>query len=552
MAMFREHVATGAVISMLVCVGVYSYALVTDPILLLFLFGVTVIGSFLPDVDSDSGLPFYLVFGTMTLAATGVVVLYTLNTPYADDWRYLVGIPAAALFVFWFVIGAVVKKCTKHRGIFHSLPALLIASTGTFLLARHYGHDDTTALVFAVAMGLGFLSHLVLDELHSEITLDGIPFNTKESAGTAMKWFSKRRGVNVAAYLVLATLVYTALQPQKVFAFYSLDDESASQLCCEDESRPFQNSAPGGRSSSSKNAMVADLLPAATGRLAFYNDSDIIELENDAPPAPPDDGGGMGDSSGTGSGAGQGGVVDSGSQPQGSSNSGDAPAGNTTNGSTSGGAATGAGGANGSGSSASDEELFDTLVGEGIISGPGALSGSSIFEESLVGAEGGTVRIDGDGVRRYFRGKYDLQELLLGWRAGSDARLSARGLGYVAASTALRDRNVDSVAFSADSFEIRYRSRGYLLSIIPITFPVYVSVFPEFSSGRVTVTLPWYRFFVREFFTARGLAEDVDAVLQAEIEKNTVTNADMKAVLFAAVAEYLRTKVGTVSDTLGS
>lgn len=502
MAMFREHVATGAVVSMLVCVGVYSYALVTDPILLVFLFAVTVIGSFLPDVDSDSGLPFYLVFGTMTLAATGVVVLYTLNTPYADDWRYLVGIPAAALFVFWFVIGALVKKCTKHRGIFHSFPALLIASTGTFLLARHYGLDDTTALIFAGAMGLGFLSHLVLDELHSEITLDGIPFNTKESAGTAMKWFSKRRGVNVAAYLILATLLYTVWQPQRA--------------------------------------------------LAFYNDSDIIELENDAPPAPPDDGGGTGDSRGTGSGAGLGGVVDSGSPPQGSSNSGDAPAGSVTSGGTSGGAAATGGSSNGSSSSASDEELLDTLVDEGIISGPGALSGSSLFEESLVGAGGGTVRIDGDGVRRYFRGKYDLQELLLGWRAGSDARLSARGLGYVAASTALRDRNIDTVAFSADSFEIHYRSRGYLLSIIPITFPVHVSVFPELSSGRVTVRLPWYRFFVREFFTARGLAEDVDAVLQAEIEKNTVANADMKAVLFAAVAEYLRTKVGTVSDTLGS
>jgi hypothetical protein len=116
-AMFREHVATGAVISTAVCVAVYSYALVTDPLLLLLLFGVTVIGSFLPDVDSDSGMPFYLVFGTMTLAATGIVALFTLNSSYAADWRYLVGIPAAALLVFWFVVGGVLKKCTHHRGI---------------------------------------------------------------------------------------------------------------------------------------------------------------------------------------------------------------------------------------------------------------------------------------------------------------------------------------------------------------------------------------------------------------------------------------------------
>lgn len=494
MAMFREHVATGAVISTGVCVAAYSYGYVTDPLLLLLLFAVTVVGSFLPDVDSDSGIPFYLVYGTATLAGSGIVALYVLASPYANDLRYLIGIPVAALFFFWIVMGAVVKKCTKHRGIFHSLPALLIAGTGTFLAARHYGLDDKTALVFAGAMGLGFLSHLVLDELYSEITLDGIPFNTKSSAGTAMKWFAKQGHVNVVTYVILATLLYTAWQPEKAWA--------------------------------------------------FYNDSDIIELENDAPPAPPNNeptpGG---DSSGTGSGAGQGGVVGGNpSAPQGSSNSGDgapppaAPTGATGNGS----------------SSQADEDLLDTLISEGIISGSGVVSGSSLFADSLIGGTYGQVKIDGNAVRKYFRGRYDLQELLLGWRAGTEARLSARGLGYIAASTALRDRNVDAISFTADRIDITYRSRGYLFSVIPITFPVRVVVIPEASSDRVTVKLPWYRFFVREFFTARGLAEDIDAVIQVEIEKNVIVNADLKTILFKAVAEYLRTKIGTVSDTVGS
>ena len=75
----------------------------TSPLLLLFLFGVTIIGSFLPDVDSDSGLPFYLIFGGATLAATGVVLLYTLASTYSGDWRYLVGIPFAALLGFWLI-----------------------------------------------------------------------------------------------------------------------------------------------------------------------------------------------------------------------------------------------------------------------------------------------------------------------------------------------------------------------------------------------------------------------------------------------------------------
>lgn len=488
--MFREHVATGAVVSTGVCVAVYSYGYITDPLLLLLLFAVTVVGSFLPDVDSDSGIPFYIIYGTATLAASGVVALYVLASPYASDLRYLVGIPVGALFFFWIIVGAIVKKSTKHRGIFHSLPALIIASTGTFLAARHYGLDDRTALILAGGMGLGFLSHLVLDELYSEITLDGIPFNTKSSAGTAMKWFAKQKHVNLVTYAILVTLLYTAWQPQKAFA--------------------------------------------------FYNDSDIIELENDAPPAPPDTVGPTnGGGSGTGSGAGQGGVVSetTGTGQQGSSNSGDGqPIAPTETG--------------GSGTGASDDEdLLDSLVSAGVITGSGVASDSSLFDDSLLGARGSVI-INGDSVRKYFRGRYDLQELLLGWRADSK-RLGAGGLGYIAASTALRDSNVDSVSFTADRFDITYRSRGYLFTFIPMTFPVHVTVIPEAASGRVVVKLPWYRFFVREFFTARGLAEDIERVIQDELKKTFADDADLKPVLFAAVADYLRTKVGTVTETVG-
>jgi membrane-bound metal-dependent hydrolase YbcI (DUF457 family) len=210
MAMFREHIAIGAIISMVVVVVVYFYALVTSPLLLLFLFGVTIVGSFLPDVDSDSGIPFYLVFGSATLAATGIVLLYTLaHKP--DDWRYLVGVPFAALLGFWFIAGGIVRHWTHHRGIYHSIPALAIAAVGTFLMARHYGLGDTVSLVFGAAMAAGFASHLILDELHAGITLDGIPFNPNKAFGTAIKLFSDSNRVNIAAYLVLAVLVYIAL-----------------------------------------------------------------------------------------------------------------------------------------------------------------------------------------------------------------------------------------------------------------------------------------------------------------------------------------------------
>jgi membrane-bound metal-dependent hydrolase YbcI (DUF457 family) len=211
MALFREHVTVGAIVSMVAVVLAHFYALVTDPLLLVFLFVASVVGSFLPDVDSDSGIPFQLVFGLATLAVTGVALLYMLTmTP--DDWRYLIGVPAAVLLTFWFIVGGTVKKFTKHRGIYHSLPALLIACLGTYLAAERYGLDEVTALVFAAAVGAGFASHLLLDEIHAGITLDGIPFNPNKAFGSALKLFSHSNSVNIATYTLLAVLLYVAFK----------------------------------------------------------------------------------------------------------------------------------------------------------------------------------------------------------------------------------------------------------------------------------------------------------------------------------------------------
>lgn len=210
--MFREHIAWGAIVAMVVVVALYSYALVTDIALLVFLFGVTVIGSFLPDTDSDSSMPFYLVFGAMTLAVTTMVTFYTLASAYATDWRYLVGIPGASLVFFWVVVGGIIKRLTHHRGMFHSLPALGISAVGTFLLAKQYGFSQEVALYFGAAMAAGFFTHLILDEIYAGITLDGVLFNPKSTFGGATKLFGTSTPVNTATYTLLATLIYVALR----------------------------------------------------------------------------------------------------------------------------------------------------------------------------------------------------------------------------------------------------------------------------------------------------------------------------------------------------
>ncbi len=501
--MFREHIAIGAIISMIVVVLVYFYALVTDPWLLLILFIITTIGSFLPDVDSDSGMPFYLVFGTMTLAATGIVLLYVLKDP-PEDWRYLVGIPAGALFFFWFIIGGIIKKCTHHRGIFHSLPAAAIAGVGTLLIARYFGLGDTVAFVYGGAMAVGFLSHLVLDEMHSTVSLEGIPFLPRQSLGTALKLFSRSQMVNLATYLVLGVLAYSAFQTPLAQAYFYNDSDIIE----------IGDGVP-------KNVSTGGFAPVTEGGYILPDlglPPEVVPPTSPPPVTPPVT------------------ESDTGYVPPINPNTPQPPPSLPAN------------------------EAFSVLVAGGAISGSSLESGSLLFfENSVLGGSGGGVGggisfgsliIDGSRVREAISEIIDLDDLLQNWRAGKTGALTARGYGIVAASTALRDSNVQTISFTADTFEIIYRSRGYLLSLFPMTFPVRIAVVPEASSNRVTVRLPWYRFFVREFFTIPVLTADIEAVVSASIKANTKPGSDLKAVIFEAVADHLRRKVGTISNTV--
>ena len=207
MALFRVHITVGAITGAVGVVLLYFYALVTDPVLLVLLFLVTATASFLPDTDSDSGIPFHIVFGLFSLAVASMSLYWTLNH-YPDLWYALVGIPAATLLFVWVVVGDIFKRLTHHRGIMHSLPAMGIVGLMAFLAAKHLEEGRIISWWFAAAAAIGFATHLILDEIYSEVDFDGTPFVPKKSLGTALKLFSESRLVNLLTYLLLAMLGY--------------------------------------------------------------------------------------------------------------------------------------------------------------------------------------------------------------------------------------------------------------------------------------------------------------------------------------------------------
>lgn len=159
-----------------------------------------------PDLDSDSGKPVREVFGL--LAAMTPFLLQ--NRLY--QWGG--GTEGALLLSVLVYIGiryggaTLLSLCSVHRGMFHSIPALLIASEGAFLA---YDHPSLRIRVLmAIGVGLGFASHLILDEIYS-VRWNGTTLQLKPSAGSAVKLLGKSWGANIFCMGVAMTLGYAVL-----------------------------------------------------------------------------------------------------------------------------------------------------------------------------------------------------------------------------------------------------------------------------------------------------------------------------------------------------
>ncbi len=166
--------------------------------------GLTALGGLLPDLDSDSGVPVRELFG-LAAALAPVLLLGRLEAQGLSIDQLLVVLSGIYLLIRYGA-AAVFKKLTVHRGMFHSVPAMLIAGLLVFLA---YHEKFTVRLCLAGGVMLGFLSHLVLDELCS-VDLSGAKLHLNKYAGSALKFGSPSWSATLATYAVLFGLGYAA------------------------------------------------------------------------------------------------------------------------------------------------------------------------------------------------------------------------------------------------------------------------------------------------------------------------------------------------------
>jgi LexA-binding, inner membrane-associated putative hydrolase len=153
----------------------------------------------LPDLDSDYGVP---LREAMSFVAATIPVFLVNRFESLQLSRETIIIIAIGLYLFVrFGIGTMIRKFTVHRGMFHSIPAMLTFGGITYLLTSGWPTNERMMMAGGV-MG-GFFSHLLLDEIYAVEFKTG-RWRTKKSFGTAMKLWGGNSKSNFAAYAKLA------------------------------------------------------------------------------------------------------------------------------------------------------------------------------------------------------------------------------------------------------------------------------------------------------------------------------------------------------------
>ena len=205
MAAYREHITVSGILGVAYASGavfLFGFSFVQAAIAVV----LTWVAGMLPDLDSQSGRPVRELSGVVAAFVPLLLLQHAENAGIHGDRAMLFAIIAYAVVKYGgtFLLG----KFTVHRGMFHSIPALLIATELTFL-AYHSDELRVRALM-AVGVGLGFLSHLVLDEMYS-VQWDGMKVRLAKSSGTAMKFFGSEALPNGVTMGLLLCLSYATL-----------------------------------------------------------------------------------------------------------------------------------------------------------------------------------------------------------------------------------------------------------------------------------------------------------------------------------------------------
>lgn len=203
MGNFAQHL-TGSVIAGAACGVGASYLFHASPVDSAACAALCAVGGIMPDIDSPVSKPAdFVVSISSAVAPVFILQMLKMHTLEASQ------IFLIALGVFLgarVILRQVIKRFTVHRGIIHSIPAAIIWGCLVFLAFRH--SPPLIQNLAAASAVIGFITHLLIDEMFSLVDISGGKLSPKASSGTALKLFGSSLIITILTYLVVAFLLY--------------------------------------------------------------------------------------------------------------------------------------------------------------------------------------------------------------------------------------------------------------------------------------------------------------------------------------------------------
>jgi len=171
-----------------------------------------VLGSVLPDIDLKDSRPARAMFA-------GLAVFFSFAVLFGLERKYSI----AEMLVLWlgtlvfvrYVAKELFARFSYHRGIWHSLLAMAFCAFVTALVySRLLQRDEGVAWLAAGFMSVGYLTHLILDEIYS---VDVMDTRIKASFGTALKLVDAKHWGHTAVMAAATVLAFLATPPTKSF-----------------------------------------------------------------------------------------------------------------------------------------------------------------------------------------------------------------------------------------------------------------------------------------------------------------------------------------------
>lgn len=202
MANFNTHLSVAAVGSGMLatlCLQV-GFVDAKDAILLA---SMGILGGILPDIDLHYSHPSRILFSMLGIIAAFLWIFSAENeVSIMYLWCAGLGIYLFVRYPFW----ALFQKLTVHRGSIHSIAtAVLFGLIITALSFHAFGKSEFVSWLTGAFIFLGFILHLLLDEIYS---VDFMGHRLKRSFGTALKLIDRKEHISSTVIIICIFVVW--------------------------------------------------------------------------------------------------------------------------------------------------------------------------------------------------------------------------------------------------------------------------------------------------------------------------------------------------------